>query len=166
MAVEAKTPDEKPVLDKESNGPKAKQVPADHIHKKIIWMFGFLALVFLTLLLAGGMAFKHSFAGYRGRGFNKNIYQNRGITMDRMYGFENNGFIGSNIVSGKVTAVSGKKFTVDDSGTKIDVKISDSTRFPISSATSVKTGDQVIVWGEKDSSGTVQAVRIVVNPNT
>jgi hypothetical protein len=65
-----------------------------------------------------------------------------------------------NRTSGKVTVVSDKKFTIDASGNNVDIQITASTRFPVSSANTVKVGDQVIVSGEKDASGVVQAIRI------
>lgn len=71
-----------------------------------------------------------------------------------------------NAISGKVTAVNDKKFTIDASGTPKDIQISDTTRFPLNSATSVKVGDTVIVRGQQDSSGVIQATTILVNPQT
>lgn len=71
-----------------------------------------------------------------------------------------------NAISSKVTAVNDKKFTIDASGTSKDIQISDTTRFPLDSATSVKVGDTVIVRGQQDSSGVIQATTILVNPQT
>lgn len=71
-----------------------------------------------------------------------------------------------NAISGKVTAVNDKKFTIDASGTSKEIQISDTTRFSLNSATSVKVGDTVIVRGQQDSSSVIQATTIVVNPTT
>ncbi len=85
------------------------------------------------------------------------------------YGFRGgnyggNGAVSANRISGKVTAVNGQTFTIDASGTTKDVQITSDTRFPINSSTGVKTGDQVLVIGQQDSSGKIQATQIIVNP--
>jgi hypothetical protein len=92
-------------------------------------------------------------------------------TVSRVYGFpghrnfDGRGRInGVNNISGKVTTVSGQTFTIDVNGQSKTVLILDTTRFPINSATSVKTGDQVVVFGQQDSKGVIQATRILVNP--
>lgn len=76
-----------------------------------------------------------------------------------------NGYIGSNGISGKVTAVNDKTFTVDANGTSKNVQITDSTRFPANSSSQVKVGDQVVVIGEQDSNGNIQATRVIDRTN-
>jgi len=68
------------------------------------------------------------------------------------------------VIKGKVTAVGDKKFTLDYQGKSKEVQITENTRFPLDSETQIKVGDEVIVWGEQDASGIIQAYRIVVNP--
>jgi hypothetical protein len=53
---------------------------------------------------------------------------------------------------------------MDINGQSKNVQISDTTRFPLNSATTVNTGDTVLVWGGQDSNGTIQATQISVNP--
>jgi len=89
---------------------------------------------------------------YIGRHGMNGLMGNRGILQDR--------------ISGKVTSVNGKSFTLEASGTSYNVQISDSTRFPINSASTVKTSDTVLVWGQKDGNDIIQATQIAVNPQT
>lgn len=100
---------------------------------------------------------KRGFNGFYGR-------SGYGMTGGR-HGFRGGNFNSGNAISGKVTAVNGQTLTIDASGTSKTVQISDSTRFPIGSATDIKTGDQVVVFGEQDSKGTVQATRIIDRTN-
>lgn len=86
----------------------------------------------------------------------------RGRLLDENVQYNSNQY--NNYLTGKVTAVNDKQFTATiDSETRI-VEISDTTRFPNTSATKVVVGDTVFVSGEQDSSGIIQATRIVVNP--
>ena len=79
-------------------------------------------------------------------------------------GFRQNNALSDNEVSGKVTAVNDKQFTMTVGSTSKTVQISDSTRFPNTSATKVAVGDTVVVVGEQDSNGVIQATEIAVNP--
>ena len=81
-------------------------------------------------------------------------------------GLNSNGFVIGNAVGGKVTAVNGQQFTIDASGTTKTVQITDTTRFPVNSGTQVKVGDQVIVSGEQDSKGVIQATRVIDRTQT
>ena len=106
---------------------------------------------------------KRGFNGFYGRS-GYGMKGGRGM-MGGGYGFRGGNFNSGNTISGKVTAVNGQTLTIDASGTSKTVQISDSTRFPIGSATDIKTGDQVVVFGEQDSKGTVQATRIIDRTN-
>lgn len=135
--------------------------------KKLCIIAGAGALVFLVLLgaLVSGLALK-KFAGKRNkavmgrtfeRGFGGKNLGGRGMMKDR-------GGMMQNRTAGKVTAVNDKQFTIDVSGTSKTIQITDSTRFPVNSSSSINTGDQVIVTGEQNSNGVIQAERIIVNP--
>jgi hypothetical protein len=127
-------------------------------------LLGIFAFVLLSYLLLGGLLLRGLFGrgrgvmdgkGMMGRGFR----QERGFG-DKMMG----GGFRQNSVSGTVKAVEDKKFTIDVNGTTKTVQISDTTRFSLNSATSVKVNDKVLVWGEQDSNGVIQANRVEVNP--
>ena len=142
-----------------------------HAHKKKLMVVAGVLLILLVVgLLAIGVIGKRML----GRG---NVRQEFRIERQNNFGsgMMNNGrgirggsgmMNRENSTSGKVTAVDGKQFTIDASGTSVKVQISDSTRFPLNSATTVTVGDGVSVSGERDSNGVIQAVRIVVNPTT
>lgn len=139
-----------------------------HDPKKIALVaVGVIALVGILGLAAIGA--KQVF--YRGAsklspGFRMERFGRDGLERGGMMGGRRGGFRGymEDRTQGKVTAVDGKKFTIDVSGTVTQVQITDTTRFPMNSATTVKVGDTVVVMGEKDSGGVVQAIRIMVNP--
>jgi|GEM_PF-1669028 len=134
-------------------------------HHKSTWLLaGIIAFIVLMVLLAGAVfTFRLAhrvFPGVRNE-----------TTVSRVYGFPGHrNFVGRgringvSSVSGKVTAVAGQTFTIDVNGQSKTVQISDTTRFPLNSATSVKTEDQVIVFGQQDSKGVIEATRILVNP--
>ncbi len=154
---EVKEKDSKTVETVKNNGGKAAYM----------LMGAGITFAFLILLFVGIFAVAHI--------THRNLLQESktaGVTFNREFDFSGPGkmlhgggrFAMNNVTNGKVTEVNGQTFTVDDSGTNVKVQITSDTRFPVKSATSVKTGDQVNVWGEKDSTGVVQAERIVVNP--
>ena len=134
------------------------------------------AFLILVVLVGGGvMAFRYF---QRGRVvntidnramMNSNGFGSRGGFgrggMMRGRGFVNDG-LSANELDGKVTAVNDKQFTMTVNSTSKTVQISDSTRFPNTSATKVAVGDTVVVIGEQDSNGVIQATEIVVNPTS
>lgn len=144
--------------------PAEKNDPNKNIILGVIIGF-FLLLIIGSGLMVMGMAARSRFL------FTRNIGQNQEIN-DGGYGYMmgRGGSFGrmsgnyTNRISGKVTAANDKKFTIDYNGTSKDVQITDSTRFPISSATTVKVGDTVIVMGQQDSGGVIQAIQVIVNP--
>jgi len=134
-------------------------------HHTANWVLaGVIAFVVLMALLAGSLfTFRLAHRIFPG------VRNETGVS--RVYGFpshrsfDGRGRInGVNSVSGKVTAINGQTFTTDVNGQSKTVQISDTTRFPLNSATSVKVGDQVVVLGQQDSKGVIQATRILVNP--
>lgn len=151
-----------------------EKIPVPHVdwhnHKKKMMLAGGVFLVFIAVgAVAAGVAFKH----FEGNSRVYSISNNRMMSGNIHGNFDGrNGMMGRGNVlfgaqtTGKVTAVDGKTFTVDASGTSLKVQITDTTRFPLKSATSVVVNDQVIVSGEKDSNGVIQATRIIVNPTT
>jgi hypothetical protein len=96
------------------------------------------------------------------------------VSFNHNYNFNRSGFghrnfmgrmMGVNSVSGKVIAVNGQTFTIDDNGQSRSVQINDTTRFSINSTTKINVNDQVVVWGLQNSSGVIQADHISVNPS-
>jgi hypothetical protein len=154
---------------KETKETKIKEEPKIHPrHPRKMMLVGGLFFIFLAVgILAAGIVTRHTL-GERNRAFNGPKQGIRGEVGARNGSRQMMGGAGmmyrNGGVAGKVTAVDGKTFTIDASGTSVKVQIVDATRFPISSATTVAVNDQVVVSGEKDSSGTVQATRILVNP--
>lgn len=154
---------------KTSPDSKQKQEIDDKKTKKTKYLLiGLVGLVVLVCLLVGGLFFSRCWFQHRqlvrrnnakiGRDYSPVRHQNFGARQKKI--FKNNS------ISGKVTAVDGQTFTVDQNGQAKKVQIGDETRFPLISQTKVNVGDEVLVWGEQDSSGVVQAVRIIVNPNS
>ena len=145
-----------------SKSKEEKKMENDHSHKVSDLVVGGIigAIIVVVLLSIGSLFFfrlpNRAFLGFRERAPVGEIY--RGPFGARR------GFVFSNSISGKVTAVNGQTFTVDVSGQSKTVQITDSTRFPITSATKMNVGDQVVVWGQQDSNGVIQATRIAVNP--
>jgi hypothetical protein len=126
------------------------------------FLVGVIVLVFFVFLLFGLAFFGHF--GHRGFGGGRNA-----VMMKRDFNsFGHRGFVGrgsgmrQDSVTGKVTTVNGQVFTIDVNGQSKNVQISDLTRFPLNSTTSVKAGDTVTVWGQQDSKNVIQATRIVV----
>lgn len=142
------------------------QTTPHHNHDKKLML---AAGILLILLAVGGLT-----AAIVAKRFVGSHVGNK-IGMERNTGNSGRGKFGAgmggrmmvrnNATGGKVTAVEGKVLTVDASGTSIKVQISDITRFPLSSNTAIKVGDQLAVFGEKDANGIVQATRIIVNPS-
>jgi len=142
-------------------------------------LIGAAALVALLTTLAAGMFFVR-LGGPRFRMHRKFARIERGYNLRKPYGFgmrdrvrDRDCFnrkpgrgnrIKRDALTGKVTEVSGDTFSVESDGKTKKVEISDSTRFPLDSATKVKVGDTVVVTGDQDSEGTVQAIRITVSP--
>ncbi len=162
------------------------EVASGRIGKKAKYaLIGAGALVILLIVLTAGMFFVR-LGGPRFRMHRKYARIERGSNFREQYGFgKRDGFgmrdrgrdraclngrpgrgnwMKGNVLTGKVTEVNGDIFTVETDGKTKKVEIGDSTRFPLNSATKVKVGDTVIVTGEQDSEGTVQAVRIIVSP--
>lgn len=141
-----------------------------HMHNK--WMlFGVAALITFVIVVFGTLAFhKVTEVGQFGR--KSELRGGYGMMHGGVMGRGRGQFGGRGMMSGhsasagKVTAVNGQTLTVDFSGDSKTVQISDTTRFPLNSATAVKVGDQVVVVGEQDSKGVIQATRIIVNPAT
>ena len=159
---------EEKVTEEQKPAPKVTQKPVD-IEKKYKGAMVAVVVLAAILLIGGvavmGVATKRLVSNQRGAGM---------MTQGRSFGEDSTGLRGQgmrmrrgiNQDSAKVTAVDGKQFTIDLSGTTYKVQINDSTRFPVDSVTTVKVGDQVVVIGEKDSNGMIQADRIIVNPTT
>lgn len=130
--------------------------------------FGLIGLVVLLVVIFGVIG-----TAMFGRYHNNRIGRVNNVALER--NFDGNGmgrgmverghsFAGADQVTGKVTAVNGKTFTMNvGSNQTKDVQISDTTRFPISSNTSISVGDTVTVRGGQDSSGVIQATRISVD---
>lgn len=126
-------------------------------------LVGFIVLLFLVFGFIGVAVFGHSHNNKIGRVNNVAVERNfGGAGMNGMMG--RGEFNGSESVTGKVTAVNGKTFTMNvGSNTTKNVQISDSTRFPISSNTNISVGDSVTVHGGQDSNGIIQATLITIN---
>ena len=127
-------------------------------------LIGIVSFVIFAFLIAGSL-----FIFRVSRRFNPVRNQ---VSFNRSYnfghaGFHNRGFMGrmmeADSVSGKVTAVNGQTFTIDDKGQSKSVQINNTTRFSLNSATKVNVNDQVVIWGLQNSSGIIQADRISVN---
>jgi hypothetical protein len=158
---------EKAVQNDEPETAKAEKRQEKKIGSKMsenqkYFLVGAIVLVFFVFLLFG-LAF---FGYFDHRGFRGG---NKAVMMERNFdSFNHRGFVGrgdgmrQDSVTGKVTTVNGQAFTLDVNGQLKNVQISDLTRFPLNSATSVKTGDTVTVWGQQDSKSVIQATRIVV----
>ena len=139
-----------------------------HYHKSRRSMFfglvGFILLLVVVFGFIGVTMFGRTRSDNKmGRGNNVAIERNfGGQDMRGMMGRgESNGF---ESVTGKVTAINGKTFTMNIGSNKTkDVQISDTTRFPISSNTNIATGDSVTVRGGQDSNGVIQATLITIN---
>jgi hypothetical protein len=66
------------------------------------------------------------------------------------------------VVSGKVTAVNGNDFTVDQNGSSKTVKTNGNTGFRGVGISGIKSGDQVVVSGTTNSDGSIQALSVSV----
>ncbi len=156
-------------------GEKTQGAHCAHKHKALAIIIAALAVLFIlgagafaALHLKNGRLVKRGLYGRGGYGMVGRNYRGgmmggRGFRGRKWNG---SGAVSSNSISGKVTAVNGQTFAVDASGTSKNVQIASATRFPLDSATSVKVGDTVVVRGQQDSSGTIQAKTILVNPQT
>ncbi len=70
------------------------------------------------------------------------------------------------VLSGKVTAVNGNDFTVDQNGSSKAVKTDGNTVFRGVGISGLKSGDQVVVSGTTNSDGSIQAMSVVVGAAT
>jgi len=140
----------------------SEKVVTPPLHTANWILAGVIALIVLMVLLAGAVfTFRLAHRIFPG------VRNETGVS--RVYGFpghrnfDGRGRINDvNSISGKVTAVNGQTFTIDISGQSKTVQTLDTTRFPLNSATIVKVGDQVVVFGHQDSKGVIQATRILV----
>jgi hypothetical protein len=138
----------------------------NHLAKSLLIVLG--AFLILVVIAGGTMAAFRLF----NRGRVVGAVENRGMMN---FGGFRGGMMGGyrlgigqeddNVLTGTVKTVNGSKFTVDVNGTTKTVEISSDTRFPVNSATKVAVNDKVVVIGEQDSNGVIQATRIVVNPS-
>ncbi|MDD5692920.1 MAG: DUF5666 domain-containing protein [Patescibacteria group bacterium] len=138
-----------------------------HKGNKLPFLLGVL-LVILAAIGLGAFFVDHNNFGPRFIGNNHTRitrdYGNMGFGNMGRPGMMGGYRVFQNRIIGKVTGVNGKTFTMDVSGTSYNVQINDTTRFPINSANTVKAEDTVLVWGQKDNNGVVQATQISVNP--
>ena len=160
---------EETVTETENKVQTNSYIHLDH-KKKIIFLGSMTFLIFLIIACAGavvvGKFARNRLVGNEqvGQGMNFATRGNReGMMSGRrgmMLGFNNNA------TQGKVTAVDGQKVTMDVSGTSKTVQIGTDTRFPLNSTTKIAVGDTISVVGEQDSTGTIQALRVIVNSTT
>lgn len=159
--------EEKSVPEKNSNGTTKEAPQKSYPVSNKGLLIGLLIAVVIVILLFFTLTF--GFFGHYRYNYPNMMRGNdgRGYMMGPGYkGFGGNGYgmMGQNVIRGKVTNVSGQTFTMDVSGTSKNVQINDTTRFPVSSSSSVKNGDTVLVWGLQDSKGVIQATYIQINP--
>jgi hypothetical protein len=69
-------------------------------------------------------------------------------------------------VIGQVSSVNGQTIVItEQSGTSQTVQITSSTQFAGgASASQIAVGDTIMAVGQKNSSGVIQATRIIINP--
>lgn len=130
------------------------------------WLYGLLAAVILIIVfLAGAAAANHRHRGmvFKTANMMGGPGGEFGLGRHRLGGgFGGNVTInGQTRVSGVVTSVNGNNFTVAGHGSTTNVTTNSSTQYQ--DGNQVKQNDSVIVWGT-DSSGTLSASQIVINP--
>lgn len=124
------------------------------------WLIMVLAVVvFIFLALTAACVAR---VGHKSFGRNRNMAKINRNCMRR--GTRSRSTLSQNAIESKVTAVNDQTFTIDNNGQPKNVQISDTTRFPLNSATKVNVGNTVIVYGQQDSNGVIQAQLISVNP--
>ncbi len=148
---------------KEPESPKANRTTINPTTRNILLGAGLIVIILLAF----------------GAGIHANDYRhNRGISsvgfgpyMTRKPGFR--GGYGGNtqtqngiVLSGKVTAVNGNDFTVDQNGSSKTVKTDSNTRFRGVGINGLKSGDQVVVSGTTNSDGSIQALSVGVGAMT
>jgi hypothetical protein len=127
-------------------------------------LLGIVGVIVLGIAFFGGVAY-----GHHSDDTKNNASTNKSTTTganngnfggDGGYGDRGHGRMGT---IGQVTAVNGDQFTVTrNDGSTTTVQTSSSTTYE--NGTSVSTGDTVVVQGTANSSGVVQATRVIINP--
>jgi|GEM_PF-4461773 hypothetical protein len=128
-----------------------------------------MVLVGIGLLLIGFVS------GYYANNGSKQTSMKLSATQNGYPNFSNNGPGGygsyrggyGNRVIGQVTSINGQTIVVaDQSGTNQTIQITSSTQFSNGdTASSIVVGDTIMAVGQKNSSGVIQATRIIINPS-
>ncbi|HSX44840.1 MAG TPA: DUF5666 domain-containing protein [Candidatus Saccharimonadales bacterium] len=131
-----------------------------HGHKLLLALVGVLVLL---MVFCFGMAAQRvhrepamTFGKFGGIG----MTGPRSVHMGRGFGFNNPN---AAALTGKVTAVNGTSFTLDQNGSSKTIKTDDKTAFGGVGINGLKTNDQVTIVGTTNSDGSVQAsdVRVI-----
>ncbi|HUD07506.1 MAG TPA: DUF5666 domain-containing protein [Candidatus Saccharimonadales bacterium] len=130
----------------------------------------------ITLILAGiGLLLIGFVSGYYANNASKQASTKLSANINGYPNFSNNGSGGygnfrsnyGNRVIGQVSSVNGQTIVItNQSGTSQTIQITSSTQFASGvSASQIAVGDTIMAAGQANSSGVIQATRIIINPS-